>query len=111
MVIFTFEYLARLYACVEKHKFGRLGLLLGRLRFMVTFLSIVDLVAIVPYYVMLVVQLGTGNSQQLMFLAAVRVLRIFRLLKLERLTRAFKFVKVSVCVCVSEFVFCVSGGR
>jgi voltage-gated potassium channel len=45
--IFTLEYLLRLYASVEKGKFGRLGMFVGRLRWMVTFMSIVDLLAIV----------------------------------------------------------------
>lgn len=91
--IFTLEYMLRLYSCVENPKMGRLGPLWGRLRWMVTFQSVVDLVAIVPYYVLLAVAF---ENNQFGFFGAVRVLRIFRLLKLERLTRAFKFIKVAI---------------
>jgi voltage-gated potassium channel len=97
VALFTMEYLLRLYACVEDVKLQPLGPLLGRLRHIFSLMSIVDLVAILPYYVLLLVQLNQkqGNNQ-IGFFGAIRALRIFRLLKAERVTSAFYFIQASL---------------
>jgi voltage-gated potassium channel len=94
--IFTVEYLLRLWTCVEKLKLGRLGPVLGRLRFMVTFAAVVDFISIVPFYVFLIVNASGNSASGAQFFSAVRILRIFRLLKLDRLTKAFKLLKLAI---------------
>ena len=96
--IFSIEYLLRLWCCIEKRPYARLGSVVGRLRFMVSFAAVVDLVSVLPFFVFLVVNAtaAAGSAQSLQFFSAVRVLRIFRLLKLDRLTRAFKILKNAI---------------
>ncbi|MGO3353907.1 MAG: ion transporter [Halomonas sp.] len=47
VVIFTVEYLLRLYAMGEDPRYRGFG---GRLRYMFTFWALVDLIAILPYF-------------------------------------------------------------
>jgi voltage-gated potassium channel len=67
-VLFTIEYGLRLY-CVERPS-----------RYAHSFFGIVDLLAILPSYLSLVVP----GSQSLLVIRALRLLRIFRIFKLER---------------------------
>jgi voltage-gated potassium channel len=80
-IIFTIEYLARFWAVLDKKKY------------VFSFFGIVDLLSILPSYLAL---LFTG-AQSLMVIRSIRLLRIFRILKLPRfigegqnLTRALK---------------------
>lgn len=72
LALFACEYLVRLWACVEDERFAHP--LWGRLRYALTPMAIVDLMAFLPFY--LVGQ--TGQTQVL------RVLRLVRLFKLGR---------------------------
>ena len=67
-ILFTIEYLVRIYAARK------------RLRYMVSFFGIVDLLAILPGYLSLFL-LG---SQYLIVVRSLRLLRVFRILKLAR---------------------------
>ncbi len=73
--IFTVEYIGRLWACTADHRYRHP--VWGRLRFMVTPLAIVDLLAIAPFYMPL---LFPGID--LRFLRAFRL--VFRLLRFIR---------------------------
>lgn len=66
--LFTLEYLARLYSAKRP------------LRYAVSFYGVVDLLAIVPGYLSLLL----AGSQYLLAIRALRLLRIFRILKLSR---------------------------
>lgn len=78
-LIFTVEYAARLWSCVESAKHRFQGRLRGRLRFALTPMMLIDLVAILPFYLML------WTSMDLLFL---RVFRLFRIFKLTRYSPA-----------------------
>ncbi len=67
-VVFTLEYLCRIY-CSENPK-----------RYMRSFFGIVDLLAIVPTYLSLVLV----GSQYFIVIRALRILRMFRILKMTR---------------------------
>jgi len=75
--VFTVEYLLRVWSCTVKepyrHPFW------GRLRFMVTPLALIDLLAIIPFYLPLL-------SPQMRVGRALRLFRLFRVLKLNRYT-------------------------
>ncbi len=72
---------------------------------MVSFAAVVDFISIVPFYILLIVNAtGMHNDYTLQFFSAVRVLRIFRLLKLDRFTRAFKVLKVAI-IRTAEILF------
>jgi voltage-gated potassium channel len=77
VVVFSVEYLARLWAVVEDPRFRRP--IAGRLRYAVSFMALVDLVAIAPFFVPHLVTIDTR---------VVRMLRLARLLRTLKLARA-----------------------
>ncbi len=79
VAIFTIEYLARMWSCIDLEEAGDSSPIIGRIRYMLTPIALVDLIAILPFY------LGLYVSIDLRFL---RVLRLLRLLKLTRYSPA-----------------------
>ena len=75
IVIFTIEYLLRLWVAVEAAPLRHLGSVRARLHFACTPLLIVDLLAVLPFY------LGS------LFGVDLRILRVFRLLRFLKLAR------------------------
>ena len=73
VAVFTVEYLARLWAAVELDDPRFRRPVLGRLRYAVTPLAIVDLIAILPLF------LSAFITVDLRFMRLLRVLRIFKL--------------------------------
>lgn len=75
VVVFTIEYAARVWTCTLEAKSR--SPITGRLRFALTPMALIDLLAILPWYLPL---LGVD-------LRALRALRIFRILRLAKLGR------------------------
>ncbi|MGB5473858.1 MAG: ion transporter [Gammaproteobacteria bacterium] len=73
VIVFSIEYLLRIWSCVESRDPRFREGLAGRLRFALTPMALVDLCAILPFY------LGVFFSLDLRFLRALRLLRIFKL--------------------------------
>ncbi|MBF0249792.1 MAG: ion transporter [Alphaproteobacteria bacterium] len=74
VIVFTGEYLARTWSSVDNPwKSGRDRPVLARIRYMLTKMAIIDLIAIAPFY------LGMFMSADLRILRALRLLRIFKL--------------------------------
>lgn len=73
IIIFSMEYLSRVWVCVEDPRYQ--SSVKGRLKYMVSPMAIVDLIAVLPFY------LGMFFTIDTRFL---RVLRLFRLFKLSR---------------------------
>ena len=71
--VFTVEYLLRGWSCVEDSSGKYSRPVTGRLRFSLTPMALVDLLAILPFY------LGMFFSLDLRFLRVLRLLRIFKL--------------------------------
>lgn len=87
VTIFTVEYVLRLWVCSINERFK--GIISGRIRYAVTMLAIVDLIAIAPFYLPMVIMLD------MRFMRAVRLFRLFRLLKIGRYNEALnKFAYV-----------------
>ncbi|HOX51564.1 MAG TPA: ion transporter, partial [Fibrobacteria bacterium] len=80
VTIFTMEYVARLWSCTADPRYASSWK--GRLNYATTFLSVVDLLAILPFY------LGTWFSGDLRVLWTLRLLRLLRVLKLGRYSSA-----------------------
>jgi voltage-gated potassium channel len=79
VAVFSVEYALRLWACVEDERYrGALG---GRLRFALTPLPLIDLLAIVPFYLPML-------PLDLRALRALRLMRVFRLLKVLRYSQS-----------------------
>lgn len=81
VVIFSVEYLLRIWSA--DLKYPNLPPVLARLRFMVTFTAIIDLVSLLPSYISVI-------SANFMVLRMLRVLRLLRAFKLNRYTHALR---------------------
>lgn len=80
VMVFTIEYLIRIWVCTEDEEYSHP--IWGRIRFMFTPLMILDLCAILPFYLAIFV----GDSR---FLRVLRLARILRLTKLARYYKSF----------------------
>ena len=81
VIVFTVEYVLRLWSAVEIPLFQRMSPWRARLRFARRPLMLIDLLAILPWYL---------NAFIPFDLRAIRILRIFRLLKLLRYSPALQ---------------------
>jgi voltage-gated potassium channel len=83
IAIFTIEYIGRVWSVVVVQRFSHpLG---GRLRFMGTPMAIIDLLAVLPFYLPF---LGVD----LRFVRSLRLFRLFRLAKLGRYFESLRFI-------------------
>ena len=73
VAIFTVEYLARVWSSVDLKARSYSSSVRGRIRYMLSPLALVDLIAILPFYLSLYV------SIDLRFLRSLRLLRLFKL--------------------------------
>lgn len=84
VVIFTLEYLLRLW--VADLKYPELGPVKGRLRYAVSFMALIDLMAILPFYLPMIITLD------LRFLRILRLTRMFRIFKITRYSSSLKMM-------------------
>jgi hypothetical protein len=106
-VVFTLEYVLRVWSCSAHPRFagtlkGRAGLwcnwVVGRWRFVKQPLMLLDLVALIPFYLDIFLEEGFrlfGNQHQFrggLVLRVLRLLRIFSLLRLERQLAALQIL-------------------
>jgi voltage-gated potassium channel len=78
--IFTLEYVLRVWSCVENRRYRRP--FWGRIRFMFSPLALIDLLAVLPFYL----------SIGLLDLRFLRLVRLLRLLKVTRYVRALHVI-------------------
>ena len=81
VIIFTIEYLARLWTADLKYPI--INPIVARIKYIFTFMAIIDLLAIIPFYLPYLFPID------LRILRALRILRLFRLFKMGRYTSAF----------------------
>ena len=84
--IFTLEYIARLWAAAEHPRFRGTSPWRARLRYAIKPMAIVDLLAIAPFYLSLLIPID------------LRYLRLFRLLRLVKLSHYFNGLHVFASV-------------
>jgi voltage-gated potassium channel len=84
VIIFTIEYVLRLWSAVEIPLLKRLPRWRARLKFAVRPMMIIDLLAILPWYIHQILPID---------LRVLRILRLFRLLKLVRYSPALQTLK------------------
>jgi len=87
VMIFTVEYAFRIWVSVENPEFS--GAVLGRLRFMGTPLAVIDLMAILPFYLPFI-------GLDLRFIRILRLLRIFRIIRVGRYSEAADILRIVV---------------
>jgi len=78
--VFTIEYLLRLWTCTTDNRFK--SSIKGRIQFALTPLALVDLMAILPFYLPMIIPFD------LRFIRALRLFRLFRLFKMGRYSEA-----------------------
>ena len=76
VIIFTVEYLMRVY--VSDIERPNMPPVLARLHYMASFMAVIDLLAILPFYIPFIITID---------LRVLRILRIFRLLRILKLNR------------------------
>lgn len=84
VAIFSIEYIMRLWSCNLHPRYRRR--ILGRIRFMLTPMALIDLLSIIPFYLPLVI------SFDLRILRILRLFRIFRLFKIGRYSDAYRLI-------------------
>jgi voltage-gated potassium channel len=82
VAVFTVEYFLRLWACTCDERYR--NAVSGRLKYVATPLALADLLAILPFYLPLLIPFD------LRFIRAIRLVRLTRLLKLGRYSDALK---------------------
>ena len=84
VIVFTLEYILRIGACTQNLKYKKP--VSGRFRFIFTPLLLVDLFAILPFYLPMFI------SFDLRFIRAIRLIRLFRLFKIGRYSESIKLL-------------------
>ena len=92
VMIFTVEYVLRVWSANHEEKYKHS--IYGRLKYMVSPGALIDLIAILPFYIHTIVGLD---------LRMLRILRLLRFFRLFRLTAYMKATKVVVNVFRSKF--------
>jgi voltage-gated potassium channel len=82
VIVFSVEYIHRLWVCVRNPRYS--SPVTGRIRYAVSPLALIDLIAIAPFYLPMIFPI------ELRLLRLLRLLRIFRVLKLGRYSYAFE---------------------
>ena len=88
IVLFTVEYISRVYSIVENPKYS--DPVKGRWKFVFTPMALIDLLAFLPFYITLTL---TFLPIDLRFLRIFRLLAVFRLFKIARYLHALKIFK------------------
>lgn len=84
VIVFSVEYILRIWSCVEIPAYRKT--VSGRLRFAVTALAVIDLLAILPFYL-------PFSGIDLRFLRVVRMMRIFRIAKVGRYSQSLQTLR------------------
>lgn len=104
VLIFTTEYLLRIWSAIEDSRYAHP--LWGRVRYMLTPLILIDLIAILPFYLPMFI------GFDMRFIRVFRLFRVFRIFKLGRysnamhlLGRVFRKQKEELLIVVFLMVF------
>lgn len=82
IVVFTVEYVLRLWVCTANKEFS--APVTGRIRFILKPMALIDLVAILPFYLPVMFPLDPR------FMRALRLFRLFRLFKMGRYSESLQ---------------------
>lgn len=85
VIVFTIEYLLRLWTSDLYYNEGPVK---SRIKYIKSFMAVIDLLSILPFYIPFIIKVD------LRLLRTIKLLRIFRILKLHRYTDALNSVAV-----------------
>lgn len=88
--LFCFEYLLRVWCCVEGDKYKDLTKFKARGKYMLTPMALIDLIAVLPFLI------------AMFFSIDLRTLRLIRILRFLKLTHYFKGFNIFITVIVKE---------
>ena len=84
VIIFTIEYILRVWTADLLYKNQKLAV--ARMRYILSFMAIIDLLAILPFYLPMLI------SVDLRVLRTLRIIRLFRIFKINRYTTALNSI-------------------
>lgn len=84
IIIFTLEYVARIWTA--DYLYPEMKSYIARIKYVFSFMAIIDLLAILPFYLPMVI------SVDLRVLRALRIVRLFRIFKINRYTSALNTI-------------------
>lgn len=90
VVVFTVEFLVRFYVCPQKKNF------------FLNAMNVIDTLAILPYYITLIV---TSFGADPSYIQILKVLRVIRILKLTRNSRRLRCLLLTLRRCAVDIVF------
>jgi len=106
VVVFTIEYLLRVWSVTSSYKAKYAHPVWGRIRFMFTFSSLIDFFAIIPFYLPMLI------GFDLRFIRVLRLLRLVRILKVSRymhashmITNVFKAKREELIISLMLIIF------
>ena len=82
VIVFTTEYLLRVWCCVRSPEYA--SPVRGRLRYAISPFALLDLIALTPFYLPMVIPI------EFRMLRLLRLLRLFRVIRLGRYSNAFE---------------------
>lgn len=98
VIIFSAEYLARLYAAGEDPRYTGLS---GRVRYIFSLWALIDLIAILPFF------LGFLTTSNVFILRLLRIARLLRLARLGRFSRAWSALAEALSARVYELLLSI----
>jgi len=90
LTIFCFEYLLRVWCCVEAKEYQGLTNFKSRVKYIFTPMALIDLIAVLPFLI------------AMFFSIDLRTLRLIRVLRLLKLTHYFKGFNIFITVIAKE---------
>lgn len=90
VIIFTVELLVRFYVCPKKKKF------------MLDAMNVIDILAILPYYITLIITIFGEDTS---YIQILKVLRVIRILKLTRNSRRLRCLLLTLRRCAVDIIF------
>lgn len=90
--VFTIEYLLRLWSCVDKERYAGLSPARARLKWMTSPLGLIDLLAILPFYLLFLFPTDSHTALLLRVFRGMRLLRIFKLTRYSPAISIFRSV-------------------
>ncbi|KQC14427.1 MAG: potassium channel protein [Desulfuromonas sp. SDB] len=88
IIIFSIEYILRIWSCTSNPIYN--GRFKGRIKFFFSGMALIDLFAILPFYIPMVIPID------LRFIRILRLFRMFRLFKMGRYSKSFEIVKAVI---------------
>ncbi|MBL4752557.1 MAG: ion transporter [Flavobacteriales bacterium] len=85
IIIFSIEYILRIWSITEQEEYAEP--VRGRLKYLFSFYSVIDLIAVLPAYIPLLMTVDTRVVR------GIRILRLLRILKLSRYNKAFNHIR------------------